>query len=92
MKIREYIINYYIFLWISVLRSLDSSWPEARQPGCKRTMNGDHGTRSRDGPVGPWERSITVQGSMGVQGSTGVPDTYGVLRSLLLYKQRAFLS
>ena len=36
-----------------MLRLLDNSWPEARQPGCKRTMNGDHETRSRDGPLGP---------------------------------------
>jgi len=34
-----------------MLQLLDNSWPEARQPGCKRTMNGDHGTLSRDGPL-----------------------------------------
>jgi len=49
-----------------MLRLLDSSWPEARQPGCKRTMNRDHGTCSRDGPWDPGKVRKGVQGSWGI--------------------------
>jgi len=52
------ILYIYDFIYLDIyyiLRLLDNSWPEARQPGCKRTTNGDHGTWSRDGPRGPWK-------------------------------------
>jgi len=52
-----------------MLRLLDNPWPEARQLGYKRTMDRDYETRSRDGPLGPLDRSIGVLDSHGVLGN-----------------------